>query len=51
MFVFWAFLVIRCMIIANKYATLSPEKIHRYKTERLSKEELDSDLYLASWNL
>jgi hypothetical protein len=35
------------MIIANKYATLCPEKIHRYKTEILTPEELTADLYLA----
>ncbi|EAR82843.2 transmembrane protein, putative (macronuclear) [Tetrahymena thermophila SB210] len=42
-------MVLRCYVIACKYATFNPDKIKLYRDYILTQEFLVADFYLASW--
>ena len=47
----WFALLIRAVVIAAKYATLSEERIALYKQEVLSEEVFNFDLMMWDWRL
>lgn len=51
--IFWVnvemHLLMRVVIICNKYATLHPVRIQKYCHHILSKDDFSSDLTLAGW--
>ena len=48
---FFASMVFRCMVIAVKYSTFSPQKVKYLKENYLSMKDLMKDIYLGDWSL
>lgn len=47
----WFALLIRAVVIAAKYATLSPERIKAYKSKILNEEFFTFDLMMWDWRI